>query len=40
MHVDPADDGAEAVDAVGDRVGWETYARMGLTDLLRPAGLA
>ena len=39
VHVDPADDGAEAVNAVGDRVPEEFYARIGLSDLLRPAVL-
>lgn len=39
VHVDPADGGAEAVNAVGDRVREEFYARIGLSDLLRPAVL-
>jgi NAD(P)-dependent dehydrogenase (short-subunit alcohol dehydrogenase family) len=38
VHVDPADDGAEVVNAVGDRVRSEFYRRIGLADLLRPAG--
>ena len=37
VHVDPADDGAEVVNAVGDRVRAEFYRRVGLEDLLRPA---
>jgi NAD(P)-dependent dehydrogenase (short-subunit alcohol dehydrogenase family) len=34
VHVDPADDGAETVYAVGDRVRREFYRRVGLEDLL------
>ena len=34
VHVDPADDGAETVYAVGDRVRREFYRRTGLEDLL------
>ena len=34
VHVDPADDGAEVVNAVGDRVRTEFYRRIGLDDLL------
>lgn len=34
VHVDPADDGAETVNAVGDRVRREFYRRTGLEDLL------
>ncbi|MBT9254981.1 SDR family oxidoreductase [Phycicoccus sp. MAQZ13P-2] len=37
VHVDPADDGAEVVNAVGDRVRTEFYRRIGLEDLLSPA---
>jgi NAD(P)-dependent dehydrogenase (short-subunit alcohol dehydrogenase family) len=37
VHIDPADDGAEVVNAVGDRVRREFYTRVGLGDLLRPA---
>ncbi|MBF4161501.1 SDR family oxidoreductase [Nocardioides acrostichi] len=37
VHVDPADDGAEVVNAVGDRVRTEFYRRVGLEDLLTPA---
>ena len=40
VHVDPADDGAEVVNAVGDRVRTEFYRRIGLDDLLRPQVLA
>ncbi len=38
VHVDPADDGAEVVNAVGDRVRSEFYRRVGLADLLSPSG--
>lgn len=37
VHVDPADDGAETVNAVGDRVRREFYRRIGLEDLLTPS---
>jgi NAD(P)-dependent dehydrogenase (short-subunit alcohol dehydrogenase family) len=40
VHVDPADDGAEVVNAVGDRVRTEFYRRIGLDDLLRPRSAA
>jgi len=41
VHVDPADDGAERVDELGDRVRAEFYDRVGLADLLTPrAGAA
>lgn len=36
VHVDPADDGAEVVNAVGDRVRTAFYRRIGLPDLLAP----
>ena len=36
VHVDPADDGAALVFAVGDRIRREFYARIGLEDLLPP----
>ena len=36
-HIDPADDGAEVVNAVGDQIRTEFYRRIGLEDLLRPA---
>jgi NAD(P)-dependent dehydrogenase (short-subunit alcohol dehydrogenase family) len=38
VHVDPSDDGAEVVNAVGDRIRTDFYRRLGLEDLLRPAG--
>jgi NAD(P)-dependent dehydrogenase (short-subunit alcohol dehydrogenase family) len=38
VHIDPADDGAEVVNAVGDRVRAEFYRRVGLADLLAPTG--
>ena len=40
VHIDPADDGAEVVDAVGDRIRSEFLSRIGLEDLLHPAALA
>lgn len=36
IHIDPADDGAETVNAVGDHVRAEFYRRLGLEDLLQP----
>lgn len=36
LHVDPADDGAEEVNEVGDRVRRDFYRRLGLEDLLVP----
>jgi NAD(P)-dependent dehydrogenase (short-subunit alcohol dehydrogenase family) len=36
IHIDPADDGAELVNAVGDRIRREFYTRIGLDDLLSP----
>lgn len=36
VHIDPADDGAETVNAVGDRVRREFYRRIELADLLSP----
>ncbi len=36
-HIDPADDGAEVVNAVADRVRAEFLTRIGLEDLLHPA---
>jgi NAD(P)-dependent dehydrogenase (short-subunit alcohol dehydrogenase family) len=36
VHIDPADDGAEVVYAVGDRIRAEFYRRIGLDDLLAP----
>jgi hypothetical protein len=38
VHVDPADDGAEVVNAVGDRIRTEFYRRVGLDDLLTVSG--
>ncbi|HMH58277.1 MAG TPA: SDR family oxidoreductase [Galbitalea sp.] len=37
IHIDPADDGAETVNRVGDLVRREFYRRIGLEDLLGPA---
>jgi NAD(P)-dependent dehydrogenase (short-subunit alcohol dehydrogenase family) len=37
VHIDPADDGSEEVNEVGDRIRREFYGRIGLSDLLRPA---
>lgn len=37
VHIDPADDGAEAVNAVGDEIRTRFYDRIGLSDLLTPA---
>ena len=36
VHVDPANDGAEVVNGVADRVRAELLRNMGLGDLLRP----
>ncbi len=36
VHIDPANDGAETVNAVGDRIRREFYHRIGLEDLLTP----
>lgn len=36
VHIDPADDGAEAVNAVADEIRTRFYDRIGLTDLLMP----
>lgn len=36
VHIYPADDGAEIVNAVGDRVRTEFYRRLGFEDLLQP----
>lgn len=36
VHVDPSEDGCEAVNAVGDRVRREMYRNLGLESLLRP----
>jgi hypothetical protein len=37
VHIDPADDGAETVNRVGDLVRREFYRRIDLDDLLTPA---
>jgi hypothetical protein len=37
VHVDPAQDGAEVVNGVADRVRAEMYHKIGLADLLAPA---
>jgi len=36
-HIDPADDGAAEVNALGDRIRVRFYQRIGLDDLLHPA---
>jgi NAD(P)-dependent dehydrogenase (short-subunit alcohol dehydrogenase family) len=36
IHIDPANDGAEEVNAVGDRIREQFYERIGLTELLHP----
>ena len=38
VHIDPADDGAEGVNGVADRVRRELLVNIGLGDLLKPAG--
>jgi hypothetical protein len=38
VHVDPADDGSQEVSVVADRVRAEFLDRIGLADLLSPAG--
>jgi NAD(P)-dependent dehydrogenase (short-subunit alcohol dehydrogenase family) len=37
VHIDPANDGSEEVNELGDRIRREFYGRIGLSDLLRPA---
>ncbi len=37
VHIDPADDGAEIVNGVADRVRKELLHKMGLSDLLKPS---
>ena len=37
VHIDPAQDGAEAIDDAGDANRRDFYGRIGLTDLLAPA---
>lgn len=39
VHIDPAQDGAEIVNGVADRVRAEMYRNIGLSDLLTPAAL-
>jgi hypothetical protein len=36
VHIDPAEDGAEVVNGVADRVRAELFRRIGLEDLLEP----
>jgi hypothetical protein len=36
VHIDPAQDGAEIVNGVADRVRAEMYRNIGLSDLLTP----
>jgi hypothetical protein len=36
VHVDAVEDGAEAVNTLGDQVRRDPYARIGLADLLVP----
>lgn len=36
VHIDPADDGAETVNVLGDHIREKFYARVGLADLLHP----
>lgn len=36
VHIDPANDGSEEVNDVGDRIRREFYQRIGLADLLTP----
>lgn len=36
VHIDPANDGAEEVNGIGDRVRRDFYQRLGLEDLLTP----
>lgn len=40
VHIDPAQDGAEIVDGVADRVRAEMYRNIGLSDLLAPAAFS
>jgi NAD(P)-dependent dehydrogenase (short-subunit alcohol dehydrogenase family) len=40
VHIDPADDGAEVVNMVGDRIRTEFYERVELRDLLRVSQLS
>lgn len=38
VHIDPMDDGAQEVNAVGDRIRERFYQRIGFADLLHPTG--
>jgi len=38
MHIDPAEDGAEIVNGVAERVRAELLRNMGLEDILKPVG--
>jgi hypothetical protein len=40
VHIDPANDGAEVVNGVADRVRAELLRNIGLVDLLKPAAAA
>jgi hypothetical protein len=40
VHIDPAQDGAEVVNGVADRVRSEMYRNIGLSDLLSPVALS
>ena len=40
VHIDPAQDGAEIVNGVADRVRTEMYCNIGLSDLLAPAAFS
>jgi hypothetical protein len=37
VHIDPADEGAEVVNGVADRVRAELLRKIGLADVLKPA---
>ena len=39
VHIDPADDGAEVVNGVADRVRVELLRKIGLADVLKPASV-
>jgi hypothetical protein len=40
VHIDPAQDGAEIVNGVADRVRTEMYRNIGLSDLLAPVAFS
>jgi hypothetical protein len=40
VHIDPAQDGAEIVNGVADRVRAEMYRNIGLPDLLAPVAFS